>query len=335
MPRRPRLNLIGMPLHIVQRGNNRAACFFAEEDYHFYLHWLGIYAKQYGRSIHAYVLMTNHVHLLLKPSKPHAPAKLMQSLGRRYVQYINKVYHRSGTLWEGRYKASLVHAEEYLLACHRYIEMNPVRANMIAHPREYAWSSYAANVDGKSDLLLTCHDLVEWLGATVTQRQQAYAALFRTELDVEVIDAIRAMTHKGQVLGGQRLKDDVAAMLGNRVMSGTRGRKRKDVNAPFHDEQMGLGFERKEAPSMKNDLTLSPRALLAEANQNIRISLVDGMEEDENAHDAKSSIYAASRPKTAGNSRQCLILAGPGRWATTRVMSQPQDANEATWRMAA
>ena len=124
MPRRNRLNFAGRPLHIVQRGNNRSACFFTEEDKQFYLHWLGLYAKKYGCAIHAYVLMTNHVHLLLTPSTPEAPAKLMQSLGRRYVQYINKFYKRSSTLWEGRYKASLVDAEPYLLACYRYIEMN-------------------------------------------------------------------------------------------------------------------------------------------------------------------------------------------------------------------
>ena len=242
MPRRTRLSLAGQPLHIVQRGNNRAACFFADEDYRFYLHWLAIYARQYGCAIHAYVLMTNHVHLLLTPSKPEAPAKLMQSLGRRYVQYINKCYQRSGTLWEGRYKASLVHAEQYLLACHRYIEMNPVRANMIDHPRDHPWSSYAANAEGKPNALISRHDLVARLGPTETQRRAAYAALFRTELDSEVIDAIRSATNKGHVLGDDRFKAEVAAMTGRRVMANSRGRKRKDVNVPVEGEQVGFGF---------------------------------------------------------------------------------------------
>lgn len=145
MPRRPRLNFAGMPLHVIQRGNNRSACFFAEEDFRFYLHWLGIGAKKYGCAIHAYVLMTNHVHLLMTPEKPAAASTLLQSLGRRYVQYVNRFYKRSGTLWEGRFKASLVNAEEYLLKCHRYIELNPLRAGMVRHPGEYAWSSYGAN----------------------------------------------------------------------------------------------------------------------------------------------------------------------------------------------
>ena len=174
MPHRARLNLTGQPLHIVQRGNNRAACFFADQDYLFYLHWLAIYAKQYGCAVHAFVLMTNHVHLLLTPSKRDAPAKLMQSLGRRYVQYVNKVYKRSGTLWEGRYKASLVNAEQYLLACHRYIEMNPVRANMVEHPRDYVWSSYVTNAEGKANPLITSHELVERLGVTEVLRREAY-----------------------------------------------------------------------------------------------------------------------------------------------------------------
>ena len=242
MPRRNRLNLAGQPLHIVQRGNNRSACFFTEEDKQLYLHWLGLYAKKYGCAIHAYVLMTNHVHPLLTPSTPEAPAKLMQSLGRRYVQYINKFYKRSGTLWEGRYKASLVHAEQYLLACHRYIEMNPLRTNMVAHPRDYAWSSYAANAEGKSNALLTRHDVVERIGETDRQRQAAYAALFATELDDDVIAAIRGATAKGQVLGDDRFQDEVAAMTGKRTTPHSPGRKRKEVGKPFEGEQVGFGF---------------------------------------------------------------------------------------------
>ena len=142
MPRRPRVLLSGYPLHIVQRGINREPCFFAEEDYHCYLHWLEETARACRCAIHAYALMTNHVHLLLTPSENGSPARLMQSLGRRYVQYINRFYRRSGSLWEGRYKSSVVQAEDYLLACQRYIELNPVRAGMVNDPGQYRWSSY-------------------------------------------------------------------------------------------------------------------------------------------------------------------------------------------------
>ena len=242
MPRRTRLNLVGMPLHIVQRGNNRAPCFFAEEDYRFYLHWLSLYAKQTGCAIHAYVLMTNHVHLLLTPSKPDAPAKLMQSLGRRYVQYVNKFYQRSGTLWEGRYKASLVNAETYLLACHRYIEMNPVRASMVVHQREYAWSSYTANAEGKPNVVITPHDLVARLGTNEAQRRQAYVGLFEGDLDADVVAAIRTAASTGKVLGDDRFKEELATMTGKRVMPNSRGRKCKDVNGPVEGEQVGFGF---------------------------------------------------------------------------------------------
>jgi putative transposase len=242
MPRRKRLNLTDIPLHIVQRGNNRVACFYAEQEFQFYLHWLEHYAKQYGCAIHAYVLMTNHVHLLVSPFKPEAPAKLMQSLGQRCVQYVNKFYRRGGTLWEGRYKASFVQADEYLLACYRYIEMNPVRANMVAHPSDYAWSSYRANAEGKRSTLLTAHPLFNALAPEVAARQEAYQARFNTELDPDVITAIRGASHKGQVLGDERFKDEVARMTGQRVVPATRGRKRSSIAEGITAEQVGFGF---------------------------------------------------------------------------------------------
>jgi putative transposase len=134
MPRRPRIKLAEVPQHIVQRGINREPCFFAEEDYHCYLHWLHKSAADWHCAIHAYVLMSNHVHLLVTAEKPDGIAKLMQAIGRRYVQYINRSYHRTGSLWEGRFKSSVIQAEDYLLTCMRYIELNPVRANMVNDP---------------------------------------------------------------------------------------------------------------------------------------------------------------------------------------------------------
>ncbi|MCA1854190.1 MAG: transposase [Beggiatoa sp.] len=130
MVRLPRLSLASIPQHVIQRGNNRQACFYADEDYRFYLECLGEAARKYRVSVHAYVLMTNHVHLLMTPTSAAGMSQVMQTLGRRYVRYINYTYRRSGTLWEGRYHASLVQGDRYLLTCYRYIELNPVRANI-------------------------------------------------------------------------------------------------------------------------------------------------------------------------------------------------------------
>lgn len=137
MPRKQRMYLADVPAHVIQRGNNREACFYAEQDYLFYLDCLQNACERYQVAVHAYVLMTNHVHLLMTPATQEGISRVMQSLGRRYVQYINYEYRRTGTLWESRHKASLVDAENYLLTCYRYIELNPVRANMVNHPGDY------------------------------------------------------------------------------------------------------------------------------------------------------------------------------------------------------
>jgi putative transposase len=206
MPRRPRILLADYPLHIVQRGINREPCFFADEDYHCYLHWLDEAARDCGCAIHAYVLMTNHVHLLLTPGGDRAASRLMQSLGRRYVQYANRFYRRSGSLWEGRYKSSLVEAEDYLLSCMRYIELNPVRAGMCADPGQYRWSSYWSNGLGRIDARLTPHALYLALGADDEQRRAAYRALFRPQLDSAAADDIRQALSLGMPVGNERLE---------------------------------------------------------------------------------------------------------------------------------
>ena len=157
MPRRPRLSLAGIPWHIIQRGNNRSACFYADDDYRKYLDTLKEQAIKFDCAIHAYALMTNHVHLLLTPARQDSAALLMKHLGQRYVQYINRCYRRSGTLWEGRFRSCLTQSEDYVLACYRYIELNPVRANMVQCPGDYPWSSYRANGDGRANPLLTPH----------------------------------------------------------------------------------------------------------------------------------------------------------------------------------
>ena len=143
MPRRARLSIPGIPWHIIQRGNNRRACFYSPKDHQYYLTTLAEQALQHDCLIHAYVLMTNHVHLLITPARKESAAKLMKHLGQRHAQYINRSYQQSGTLWEGRFKSCLTQEDAYVLACYRYIEMNPVRATMVNHPGDYPWSSYA------------------------------------------------------------------------------------------------------------------------------------------------------------------------------------------------
>jgi putative transposase len=227
MPRRPRVVLPNVPLHLIQRGNNRQVCFVADEDCRFYLDCLKDYAGKTGCRIHAYVLMTNHVHLLLSAERAEAPGELMKALGQRYVQYYNRSYRRSGTLWEGRYRSCLTQADGYLLACQRYIELNPVRAAMVAHPADYRWSSYRANAQGEADPLLTPHALYLGLGLEADSRQAAYRELFRHELEPGLVDQMRRATNGNFALGTSRFTDEIAAALGRRVTPGRSGRPRK------------------------------------------------------------------------------------------------------------
>lgn len=229
MPRRPRVHLPGLPLHVVQRGHNRDACFFAEEDYLAYREWLGEACAATGCQLHAYVQMTNHVHLLLTPPESRAVAGLMISLGRRYVQYINKTYRRTGTLWDSRYKSSLVQADAYLLLCQRYIELNPVRAGMVDDPAHYRWSSYRKNGLGQRDPLLTPHAVYSGLGKDEADRLANYRALFRAELDGEAISDIRLALNQGQPLGDARFIDHIERAAGQRREIRPRGRPRKAV----------------------------------------------------------------------------------------------------------
>ena len=161
MARLPRLNLPGIPQHVIQRGNNQQVSFFKDKDYAVYLDKLKLYSKKYSVAVHSYVLMTNHVHLLMTPETEQGVSQMMQSLGRYYVRYINQTYERTGTLWEGRYKSTLVDSDNYFLTVSRYIELNPVRAGMVAHPAEYPWSSYQYNVRGKAIELIMPHFLYQ------------------------------------------------------------------------------------------------------------------------------------------------------------------------------
>lgn len=231
MPRRPRIHIAGQPLHIVQRGHNRQPCFFSDDDYHSYLHWLELALVKHGCSLHAYVLMTNHVHLLITPTLPSAVPELLIALGRRYVQYINKIYRRTGTLWDSRYKSSLIQTDRYFLLCQRYIELNPVRAGMVADPAQYRWSSYRANGLGQADRRLTPHDVYSQLAPDAAERLVRYRALFRSELDAEAIADIRLALNQNQPLGDSRFYSEIEAATGIRRQPRARGRPQKGASS--------------------------------------------------------------------------------------------------------
>ena len=225
MARLPRYAAPGMSQHVIQRGTNRSALFAADSDYRFFRECLRTACKQHRCQVHAYVFMTNHVHLLMTPTTASGLGKVMQSVGRRYVQRFNDTYQRTGTLWEGRYRATLVDSEEYLLACHRYIELNPVRAGLVGDPGDYPWSSHGANALGARDPLVTPHERYHALGGDARARQAAYRALFGETLPDSTLGAIRDATNGGWALGSKRFRDEIAALLARRTQPGRRGRR--------------------------------------------------------------------------------------------------------------
>jgi len=228
LARLPRFILPGQPQHVIQRGNDRQNIFRSDEDYQFYLDKLLDAANKHQCDIHAYVLMTNHVHILVTPHTEEGIRKMMQMLGRYYVQYFNNRYQRTGTLWEGRYKATLIDAEQYFLTCMRYIELNPVRAkNMATHPSEYPWSSYSFNAQGQFDELVTPHHEYKRLGKVDVERQSEYRQLFRTRITEITLDAIREATNKAWVLGSERFKKRIENKLNRPVDSAGHGGDRK------------------------------------------------------------------------------------------------------------
>lgn len=227
MARLPRFVLVGHPQHIIIRGNNREPVFTSDEDYRFFLDKLTDAAKKHQCDIHAYVLMTNHVHLLATPHKENSLSKMMQMLGRYYVQYYNYTYQRTGTLWEGRYKASLIDSEQYALLCYRYIELNPVRADMVLHASEYPWSSYRANALGQYDALVTPHEMYLALGQNAVDRQAGYRDLFIGQMDELSLTQIREATNKAWVLGSDYFKQKVADQLNRRADKLAKGGDRK------------------------------------------------------------------------------------------------------------
>jgi putative transposase len=233
MARRPRLVLPDVPLHIIQRGNNRQACFDGESDHRVYLDLLRQSAKLANCAVHAYVLMSNHVHLLLSPADKRAPAKLMKLLGQRYVQYFNRRHGRSGTLWEGRYRSCLVQDERYLLVCQRYIELNPVRAGMVDTPADHPWSSFHANARGQRDPLITPHPIYQHLGPNDAERRASYRALFDQALPQGMLNHLRHASNGNYSFGSEQFEQAVLRAAGRPAVPLRGGRRPStSVTAP-------------------------------------------------------------------------------------------------------
>ncbi len=231
MPRPPRYHVDHVPLHIVQRGHNRERCFFEEADYRCYRRWLLDALTEAECTLHAYVLMTNHVHLLLTPRRAVEVPNALISLGRRYVQHVNRKYERTGTLWDGRYKSSLIQSNRYLLACQRYIELNPVRAAIVRDPADYPWSSYRMHAFGQQDEIVTPHPLYWALGRDGPERQAAYRKLFGEPSDPSHLDDIQLAVKQSQPVGDRQFLAAIEDAVGARREARPQGRQPRDKPA--------------------------------------------------------------------------------------------------------
>lgn len=227
MPRKPRFYLPDLPAHVMQRGHNRSPVFFDDEDYLEYLRILKSMADKYQCQVHAYVLMTNHVHLLITPLCQNSISLFFQGLGRQYVNYINKTYGLSGSLWEGRHKGNPIDAAIYFLTCMRYIELNPVRAGMCDEPGVYRWSSYAANALGEPNCILTPHEEYKQLGENSALWQKTYRDLFKESLDAKIIDDLRKGVQSGTPVGHKSFSQKIEQLLKCKTGYIARGRPRK------------------------------------------------------------------------------------------------------------
>ncbi len=232
MPRVGRVVLPDYPHHVVQRGHNRQVVFAAAEDYERYLSDVRELKESFGVRVYAYCLMTNHVHLLLGPRDiPSALGEFMKALAGRATRYRNRLERRSGTLWESRYKSSLVQTDSYLLACCRYIELNPVRARMVGAPQDYPWSS------ARERLGMDCSGLLDWnptyrsLGKSDTERRQRYARFLREAIPEGEWALIRDALQRGQLTGNTRFIDEIERVTGNRIEHRARGRPKKEISA--------------------------------------------------------------------------------------------------------
>ena len=224
MARLPRLIVPDQPHHIIQRGNDRQPIFRDASDYGIFLGWLRESAKQFNVAIHAYVLMSNHLHLLASPSDLIGLGRMMQWIGRHSVPYFNHKYQRSGTLWQGRYKTAVIDSERYFLTCSRYIELNPVRAGMVAGPADYQWSSYQQHIGMRTDALVTDHPLYWALGNTPFEREATYKSLAEQALTQDELDKMRKSAGQGWAIGSEEFKSQLEKHTARRVTPGKAGR---------------------------------------------------------------------------------------------------------------
>jgi len=226
MARLPRYAIKNHPQHIIQRGRDGKQIFFEEQDYQYFYDCLEAAAYNYRLKVHAYVLMPNHVHILATPGNTDSISRTTQSIGRNYVQYINECFDMSGTLWEGRYRATVIDSKNYLLTCSRYIELNPVRGGLIKKPGDYRWSSYAHNALGKADAMISAHGEYLKLGNNDKERAKAYRALFRQKLSGQMVRAITESALKGWVLGDEKFARKIEKLSGRRASQLPKGRPR-------------------------------------------------------------------------------------------------------------
>jgi putative transposase len=221
MPRQARLVVPDLPVHIVHRGINRQCCFGRDGDYLVYLALLQAASRKFGCQVHAYCLMTNHVHVLATPGSAQACGAMMHGVAQRYAHYFNKRTARTGPLWEGRFRSCIVESARYVLACYRYIELNPVRAGMVSSPEAYSWSSAAANSRIRGDALLTPHNEYQALAAT------EYRRLLSSGMEPDVLREIRESTNTGFPLASGPFKDRLGSSVGRRLVARRAGRPRK------------------------------------------------------------------------------------------------------------
>jgi putative transposase len=224
MARLPRLTVTGYPHHVILRGNDRQDIFRNTGDYQRMLDLFEQHSREQGVDIHAYVLMTNHLHLLLTPQQEQGLPKMMQAVGRSYVQIFNKVHGRTGTLWEGRYRSTLIQTERYLLACMAYIDLNPVRAHMVAQPEDYVWSSFGHYAGRRNDRLITPHTLYWGLGNTPFAREAAYAEMVHAGIQADQQRALTDATLSGWALGDAKFIAGLKAQTPRRPSKGKAGR---------------------------------------------------------------------------------------------------------------
>lgn len=232
MARLPRLTVPGYPHHIIQRGNNRQAIFSGEADYQLLLDLIDEHARKQQVAVHGYVLMSNHFHLLATPETEEGIPQMMQAVGRRYVRNYNLRQGRSGTLWEGRYRSTLIQAERYLLACMVYMDLNPVRAGMVADPADYRWSSHQHYIGRRADKLITPHPLYWELGNTPFARDEAYGALVRAGIGEKEKQALTDSAMRGWALGEPDYVADLQRRTERRVARSQAGRPRTKMEKP-------------------------------------------------------------------------------------------------------